>query len=85
MGSDRLQSDFEHDLRLQQYIELVRAGNPDKLIEAISHAKKFLHAAGADYACGLLAMCHSWKDPSSSILLQPYRVCLVNASARLQS
>lgn len=76
MPSDRLQSDFEQDLRMQQYIELVRTGKPDKLLEAIAHAKKFLNSAGAEYACGLLAICHSWKDTTNSMLLQPYRVGL---------
>ena len=36
------QSKFEFLLRFQQYIELVRTQNQQKLLEAISHAKKYL-------------------------------------------
>lgn len=49
-------------LRLQQYIELIRAGTQPKLIEAIAHAKKFLvpfrtqYPADFQRACGLLAI-----------------------------
>ena len=36
------QSTLEFELRLQQYIEMVRAGQPSKMIEAMQHAKKYL-------------------------------------------
>lgn len=48
-------------LRLQQYIELVRADSPAKLVEALAHAKKHLipywnaYPKDVRQACGLLA------------------------------
>jgi macrophage erythroblast attacher len=49
-------------LRFQQYVELIRLGTQEKLLEAIAHAKKWLIPFRAQYpkevqqACGLLAM-----------------------------
>lgn len=39
-----LQSELELELRLQQFIELARHGDIDKLLDAIGHARK--HLAG---------------------------------------
>ncbi|KAI9700451.1 MAG: GID complex subunit containing RING finger motif [Candelina mexicana] len=55
------QSNLEFELRLQQYIELVRSGQKDQLLEAIKHAQKFIaphrdtHTPEVDKAMGLLA------------------------------
>jgi len=38
----KLNSNLEFELRLQQYIELVRSGNTQKLMEATMHARKYL-------------------------------------------
>jgi len=50
---------LESELRLQQFIELVRSGETAKLLEAIKHAHKFLSpqddADGGVRAAGLLA------------------------------
>jgi macrophage erythroblast attacher len=54
-----LQSDLEYELRLQQYIELIRGGEDDRILEAMMHARKYLtgnspHGMGIRSA-GLLA------------------------------
>jgi macrophage erythroblast attacher len=55
------QSNLEFMLRFQQYIELVRTQDQNKLLESIAHAKKFLIPFRDSYpkevqqACGLLA------------------------------
>lgn len=53
------QSNLELELRLQQYIDITRAGDPAKLIDAALHARKYLSAQqDTDYglrAWGLLA------------------------------
>jgi macrophage erythroblast attacher len=53
------QNTFEYELRMQQYIEMVRTGEPDKLLEATLHARKHLTAEGqskmAIQSAGLLA------------------------------
>lgn len=36
------QSNLEFELRLQQYIEMVRTGDTQKLMEATMYARKFL-------------------------------------------
>ncbi|KAI9817299.1 MAG: GID complex subunit containing RING finger motif [Thelocarpon impressellum] len=38
----KLGSSLEFDVRLQQYIELVRTGEPERLLEATQHARKYL-------------------------------------------
>ncbi|OCL05024.1 protein fyv10 [Glonium stellatum] len=38
----KLNNNLEFELRLQQYIELVRSGNAQKLTEATMHARKYL-------------------------------------------
>ncbi|KAI9721437.1 MAG: GID complex subunit containing RING finger motif [Candelaria pacifica] len=54
-------SNLEFELRLQQYIELVRSGQTHKLKEAIRHAQKYIaphrdtYSAEVDKAMGLLA------------------------------
>jgi macrophage erythroblast attacher len=50
---------LEYELRMQQYIEMVRTGDPEKLLEAALHARKHLTAEGqsrnAIESAGLLA------------------------------
>ncbi|KAK7531347.1 negative regulation of gluconeogenesis [Phyllosticta citribraziliensis] len=41
-GLKKLESNLEFELRLQQYIEMVRSGNTQKLMEATMHARKYL-------------------------------------------
>ncbi|CAG9944654.1 unnamed protein product [Clonostachys rosea f. rosea IK726] len=58
----KMECKLEFMLRLQQYIELIRAGTQPKLVEAITHAKKHLipyrsqHPREVAQACGLLAL-----------------------------
>ncbi|KAB8232161.1 FYV10 family protein [Aspergillus alliaceus] len=55
------QHNLEFELRLQQYIEMVRTGDKGKLVEAMAHAKKFLapyietQSTDIHRAAGLLA------------------------------
>ena len=53
------QANLEFELRLQQFIEMVRTGDTDKLLEAIKHAHKYLmpqeNPKGGITAAGLLA------------------------------
>jgi len=57
----RMDSNLEFMLRFQQYIELVRTQDQQKLLESIAHAKKYLLPFKDSYpkevqqACGLLA------------------------------
>ncbi|KAI6246470.1 hypothetical protein HI914_05574 [Erysiphe necator] len=70
----RMESNLEFLLRLQQYIELVRTQDQSKLLESISHAKKYLHPYRASYprevrqACGLLAFPPETRAPVYAIL-----------------
>ncbi|KAE8148219.1 CTLH/CRA C-terminal to lish motif domain-containing protein [Aspergillus avenaceus] len=63
---------LEFELRLQQYIELVRTGDKHKFVEAMAHAKRFLipyfesHSAEIHRAAGLLAF-------SSDTKAEPYK------------
>lgn len=55
------QNNLEFELRLQQYIEMIRTGDKKKVMEALNHAKKYLtpyletQAAEIHRAAGLLA------------------------------
>jgi macrophage erythroblast attacher len=71
--SNYKQSDFEYSLRLQQFVEMVRTGQPEKLIEATLHAKKYLseNTLDSQNAAGLIAYFNDWDNPA---LTQPYRV-----------
>jgi macrophage erythroblast attacher len=66
-------------LRFQQYIELVRTQDPAKLIEAITHAKKFLIPYKETYpkevsqACGLLAFPPGTRAEIYTQLYSPQR------------
>ncbi|KAK9442591.1 negative regulation of gluconeogenesis, partial [Metarhizium majus ARSEF 297] len=57
----KMESKLEFMLRLQQYVELIRTQSEPKLVEAITHAKKYLIPYWKTYpkevsqACGLLA------------------------------
>ncbi|KIN05936.1 hypothetical protein OIDMADRAFT_38343 [Oidiodendron maius Zn] len=57
----RMESNLEFMLRFQQYVELVRTQDQSKLLESITHAKKYLTPFKDSYprevqqACGLLA------------------------------
>jgi macrophage erythroblast attacher len=67
----KINSNLELELRLQQFIELVRSGEPQKLIEATLHARKHLGTHQNDSyglrAGGLLA------NPPNT-LTEPYKV-----------
>jgi macrophage erythroblast attacher len=69
------QNNLEFELRLQQYIEMIRSGGPGKQFEAMLHAKKFLvpykdtHNEAILHAAGLLA-----QPPNTSH--DPYKVRL---------
>ena len=69
------QNNLEFDLRLQQYIEMIRTGGPGKQFEAMLHAKKFLvpykdtHNEAILHAAGLLA-----QPPDTTH--EPYKVRL---------
>ncbi|KAK8221259.1 negative regulation of gluconeogenesis [Phyllosticta capitalensis] len=58
-GLKKLESNLEFELRLQQYVEMVRSGNTQKLMEATMHARKYLAShhdtTFAIRAAGLLA------------------------------
>ena len=66
-----VQNNLELELRLQQFIELVRSGDLDKRLEAMAYARKHL-ASNQDtkfgmQAAGLLAQTHDTP-------VEPYRV-----------
>lgn len=67
------QTHLEFELRLQQYIEMIRTGGSVKQLEAMHHAKKYLIPYSTSYneqimqAAGLLA-----QPPDT--LLDPYKV-----------
>ena len=67
----KINSNLELELRLQQFIELVRSGEPSKLIEATLHARKHLGTHQNDSyglrAGGLLA------NPPNT-MTEPYKV-----------
>lgn len=64
-------------LRFQQYIELVRTQDQAKLLESISHAKKYLlpfreaYPKEVQQACGLLAFPPGTKAEAYSVSLLP--------------
>ncbi|KAI9653375.1 MAG: GID complex subunit containing RING finger motif [Alyxoria varia] len=65
----KIESDLEYELRLQQFIELIRPQDPQKIMEATTHARKYL-SQHADpslpyHASGLLAV-----GPNS--VMEPY-------------
>jgi macrophage erythroblast attacher len=75
------QSNLEFELRLQQYIEMVRSADTKKLIEARTHARKYLalhsDTAFAIRAAGLLAFppeteAEPYKVRPPSPLLHPH-------------
>ena len=61
IAADRSQSKLEFMVRFQQYIELVRTQEQGKLLDAITHAKKYLlpskdlYSLEVKQAAGLLA------------------------------
>lgn len=68
-----LQYNLEFELRLQQYIEMIRTGDKKKLLDAMLHAKKYLtpymdtQATEIRRAAGLLAFPRDTRA-------EPYRV-----------
>jgi macrophage erythroblast attacher len=66
-------------LRFQQYIELVRTQDRTKLLDAITHAKKYLIPYKDSYpkevaqACGLLAFPPGTRAEAYSEIYSPYR------------
>lgn len=76
------QGNLEFELRLQQYVEMVRTGNTQKLQEATQHARKYLASHSdtkyAIRAAGLLAF-----PPDTPA--EPYKVSLQPLAIRVQS
>lgn len=74
------QSELEYELRLQQYIELVRTRQQSKLLEATAHARKYLVSIddphSAVKAAGLLAY-----PPGTPI--EPYKVSIINPAEQI--
>jgi macrophage erythroblast attacher len=74
------QANLEFELRLQQFIEMVRTGDTDKLLEAIKHAHKYLtpqeHIKGGITAAGLLAYTEDTD-------VEPYKVSEPGASLHI--
>lgn len=70
-----IQYNLEFELRLQQYIEMIRSGDKKKLVDAMVHARKYLtpymetQSAEIHRAAGLLAFPPDTKA-------EPYRVCV---------
>ncbi|KAB8349530.1 hypothetical protein FH972_023556 [Carpinus fangiana] len=65
----KMNSDLEFELRLQQYIEMIRTRQPSKLLDAAMHARKYLatsNSESATRAAALLAF-----PPGTPI--EPYR------------
>lgn len=71
-GLKKSQYNLEFELRLQQYIEMIRTGDKKKLLEAMVHAKKYLtpymetQSTEISHAAGLLAFPRDTKA-------EPYR------------
>ncbi|ODM23566.1 Protein fyv10 [Aspergillus cristatus] len=71
-GLKKSQYNLEFELRLQQYIEMIRTGDRKKLLEAMVHAKKYLtpymetQSTEISHAAGLLAFPRDTKA-------EPYR------------
>lgn len=69
------QSTLEFELRLQQYIEMIRDGDRTRFGEALGHAKRYLtpyvdsQSAEIRRAAGLLAF-------PSDTQIEPYKVCV---------
>ena len=75
------QSELELELRLQQFIELVRTGELDKQIEAIAHARKYFTGEQSSkfvYQAGGLIT----QPPETT--LYPYQVSLTRRSETQQ-
>ena len=76
------QSNLEFMLRFQQYIELVRTQDQTKLLESITHAKKFLLPFRDSYpkevqqACGLLAFPPGTRAAAYDVCTSPFFVSL---------
>jgi macrophage erythroblast attacher len=72
-NSDIEQSDLEYTLRFQQLVELVRTRQPDKLIEATLHARKYLadNYHLSHYAAGLIAFAYESDNPN---VMELYKV-----------
>jgi macrophage erythroblast attacher len=71
------QSDLEYELRVQQYVELVRTGTGPKFLEALAYARKHLsgtaHAALGMQAAALLAFDRSTTTERYASLFSPDR------------
>ncbi|CEL04318.1 Putative Protein fyv10 [Aspergillus calidoustus] len=71
------QYNLEFELRLQQYIEMIRTGDKAKFIDAMAHAKKYLspyietQSTEIHRAAGMLAFPPDTKA-------EPYKVCSPN-------
>ncbi|KAL1995305.1 hypothetical protein VTN49DRAFT_1492 [Thermomyces lanuginosus] len=73
------QQSLEFELRLQQYIEMVRTGKSEKLVEAMQHAKKYLapymetKSKEIHRAAGLLAFPSNTETEPYKSLYSPSR------------
>ncbi|PKY05369.1 protein fyv10 [Aspergillus campestris IBT 28561] len=74
-----VQYNLEFELRLQQYIEIIRAGDRTKYVDAMNHAKKYLtpyidtQSAEIHRAAGLLAFPRDTKAEPYKSLYAPER------------
>ena len=90
-NSNERQSNLEFMLRFQQYIELVRTQDQNKLLESIAHAKKFLLPFRDSYprevqqACGLLAFPPGTRAEAYSVSLPPFPPIQANVPQELYS
>jgi len=75
----KMESKLEFMLRFQQYIELVRTEEPSKMVDAISHARKYLMASQATHpkevaqAGVLLCFSPNTQVPNIAELYSPTR------------
>ncbi len=71
------QTNFEFELRLQQYIEMIRAGGSPKRLEAMLHAKKYLTPYSQSHNDQILQAAGLLAQPPDT-LLEPYKVGMIN-------
>ena len=72
------QINLEFELRLQQYIEMIRAGSSPKRLEAMLHAKKYLTPYNQSHNDQILQAAGLLAQPPDT-LLEPYKVCFVRS------
>jgi hypothetical protein len=81
--TNQTQFNLEFELRLQQYIEMIRTGDRGKLIDAMAHAKRYLtpytetQSKEIHRAAGLLAFPQDTKA-------EPYKVHTSNPCPQIR-